>query len=610
MTLEKLIKLKEERISQLDARFNTNSKNKEIMVCSSTGCKSNKGEEVIQAFKEQLELHNITNVSVERTGCFGLCALGPIVVIYPEGTFYCRVDVDGAKAIVDDHIVKNQIATQYLYEPSQPEITKKQDINFYKKQQFVARKGAEFINPDNILDYIATDGYTSLHKALIDMSPEQVIDEIKKSGLRGRGGAGFPTGTKWQLTAQQKHSEKYVVCNADEGDPGAFMDRSIIESDPHKIIEAMAIAGYAVGANKGMVYLRAEYPLAGERLSKAIKEAKQYGLLGESIFETSFSFDLEIKYGAGAFVCGEETALMHSLEGKRGEPKTRPPYPAQEGVYGCPTLINNVETLANVTEILKNGSEWYSQIGVNESVGTKVFALSGKVLHTGLIELPMGITLREVIFDIGGGIPNNKKFKAVQIGGPSGACLPEEKLDLPITYEDLTANDAMMGSGGLIVLDEDSCMVEVAKYFLEFTCEESCGKCTPCRVGNRRLLDVLNKLLDGKGEPEDIEKLENLSHYVKQNSLCGLGQTSPNPILSTLKYFRKEYDDLIKKDKSQTTKYRILPEKCVGCSACSRVCPVQCISGEIKKTYEIDEERCIGCGACFDACKFDAIIKV
>lgn len=611
MTYQELVELREKRLKEIDARFNKDSLNKEIMVCSSTGCKSNHGEVVINAFKKALAENNITNVTVERTGCFGLCALGPIVIVYPEGTFYCRVTEEGAKEIVESHIKNGKVATKYLYDPQNPEQTKKSDIDFYKKQHFIARKDSEFINPDNILDYVALLGYTALYKAVTQMTPQQVIDEVKLSGLRGRGGAGFTTGVKWELTAKETAKQKYVVCNADEGDPGAFMDRSIVESDPHKLIEAMAIAGYAVGASKGYVYLRAEYPLAGQRLEKAIKDAKKYGFLGKNIFGSNFSFDLNIKFGAGAFVCGEETALMHSLEGKRGEPRNRPPYPAQSGVFSCPTVLNNVETYANITEIIKNGGEWYKQIGMGKSTGTKVFALSGKVVHTGLIELPMGTTLREIIFDIGGGVPNGKKFKAVQIGGPSGACLPEDKLDLPVTYDDLTANGAMMGSGGLIVLDEDSSMVEVAKFFLEFICDESCGKCTPCRIGNKRLLELLNKLLDGKGKPEDIDELEELSYFIKENSLCGLGQTSPNPVLSTLKYFRNEYEDLVNNaGKPKTAKYKINKEKCVGCSACSRACPVKCINGEIKKPFEIDEQKCIGCGTCQRTCKFNAIEKV
>ena len=610
MTLKELETLREHRLKEINARFNKNSNKKEIMVCSSTGCKSNNSDELIKTFKLEIEKNNLKNVSVEHTGCFGLCALGPIVIIYPEGTFYCRVTPDGAKQIVNEHLVKGKVATNFLYDTTKPEQTTKNDVDFYKKQMFIARKGSEFINPDNILDYIALFGYTALYKALTTLTPSQVIEEVKLSGLRGRGGAGFPTGTKWELTAKEVAKQKYVVCNADEGDPGAFMDRSIIESDPHKIIEAMAIAGYAVGATQGFVYLRAEYPLAGERLERAIVEAKKYGLIGKNIFGTNFCFDLKIKYGAGAFVCGEETALMHSLEGKRGEPRTRPPYPAQSGVFGCPTVLNNVETYANIPEIINNGGLWYSKIGKGKSTGTKVFALSGKVKHTGLIELPMGSTLREIIFDIGGGIPNGKKFKAVQIGGPSGACLPEDKLDLPVTYDDLAENGAMMGSGGLIVLDEDSSMVEVAKFFLEFICDESCGKCTPCRIGNRRLLEILNKLLAGNGSMEDIDELETLSYFIKENSLCGLGQSSPNPVLSTLKYFRNEYEALIDKKHKLADKYVINKDKCIGCSACSRACPVKCISGEIKKPFEINQEKCIGCGNCQKICKFNAIEKV
>lgn len=610
MTFAELTKLKNERLKEIDVRFNKNSLKKEIMVCSSTGCKSNHGAEIIEEFKKQIKEHNLTNVSVEKTGCFGLCALGPIVIIYPEGTFYCRVTKTAVKEIVEQNLIKGKVATNYLYDKTLINQTHKNEIDFYKHQQFVARKNAEFINPENILDYIALDGYFALYKALTKMQPNEVIEEIKKSGLRGRGGAGFPTGTKWELTAKEKANKKYVVCNADEGDPGAFMDRSIIESEPHKIVEAMLIAGYAVGASEGFVYLRAEYPLAGERLEKAIEQAHKLGLLGKNIFGTSFNFDLSIKYGAGAFVCGEETALMHSLEGKRGEPRTRPPYPAQQGVFGCPTVLNNVETFANVPTIILNGGEWYSKIGKGTSTGTKVFALSGKVKHTGLVELPMGTTLRDIIFNIGGGVLNNKKFKAVQIGGPSGACLPESKLDLPVTYDDLKNNGAMMGSGGLIVLDEDSSMVEVAKFFLEFICDESCGKCTPCRIGNRRLLEILNKLLAGNGTMEDIDELETLSYFIKENSLCGLGQSSPNPVLSTLKYFRNEYVALVDKQHKNADKYVINKEKCIGCSACSRVCPVKCISGEIKKPFEINQEKCIGCGGCQKTCKFGAIEKV
>ena len=586
-----------------------------IMVCGGTGCRSCKSRKVQEKLEEVIKSQGLENeIIVNGVGCFGLCVNGPIVLVYPQDAMYEKVSVDDCEEIITN-LHEGKLVERLLHHENGVAVEKKDEIKFCKKQKYIARNNAEYMSLENILgDYIALDGYSALHKVVTTMSQDDVINTIKDSGLRGRGGAGFPTGNKWAFTKVVEAPQKYVICNADEGDPGAFMDRSIIESNPHTIIEAMAICGYAIGASKGYVYLRAEYPLAGERLQSAIDEANKLGLLGKNIFGTEFSFDLEIKYGAGAFVCGEETALMKSIEGKRGEPILKPPYPAERGLYGCPTVINNVETLANVAQIINNGAKWFNQIGTEDSKGTKVFALTGKINNSGLIELPMGTTIREIIYDIGGGIPNGKKFKAVQMGGPSGGCIPEQYLDTPIDYKSLNDLGSMMGSGGMIVVDEDTCMVNLAKFFLQFTRDESCGKCTPCRIGNKRILEILDKITDGKATMEDLDTLEELCHYVKNNSLCGLGQTSPNPVLSTLKYFKDEYVEHIKEHKCRAgvckalTSYRIT-DKCIGCSACSRQCPVNAITGEIRKKFDINSEVCIRCGKCIETCKFGAIVK-
>ena len=587
----------------------------DIMVCGGTGCRSCKSRKVHEKLEEVIAEKGLSDtIKVHGVGCFGLCVNGPIVLVYPQDALYEKVSVDDVEEIVTN-LAEGKLVERLLHHEDGKVIEKKGDISFCKKQKYIARNNSEFMSLENILDdYIALDGYAALYKVITSMTPDDVIKVIKDSGLRGRGGAGFSTGTKWEFTKVVEAPQKYVICNADEGDPGAFMDRSIIESNPHAIVEAMAICGYAIGASKGFVYLRAEYPLAGERLQKAIDDAKARGLLGKNIFGTNFEFELSIRYGSGAFVCGEETALMRSIEGNRGEPTLKPPYPATKGIYGCPTVINNVETLANVAQIINNGAEWYNSIGTEDSKGTKVFALTGKINNSGLIELPMGTTIREIIYDIGGGIPNGRQFKAVQMGGPSGGCVPAEYIDTPIDYKSLTDLGAMMGSGGMIVVDDSSCMVNLAKFFLQFTCDESCGKCTPCRIGNKRILEILTKITDGKATMEDLDKLEELCVYVKSNSLCGLGQTSPNPVLSTLRYFKDEYIEHIRDHKCRAgvcknlTKYRIT-DKCIGCSACSRQCPVNAISGELKKKFEIDQEKCIKCGRCFNTCSFGAIVK-
>ena len=587
----------------------------EIMVCGGTGCKSCKSKAIEDALKIEINKRELENdIRVSGVGCFGLCVNGPIVLIYPLDALYEKVSINDVEEIVDK-LSRGELVERLLHHDGDKIITKKTDINFCKKQKYIARNNAEFMSLDNILgDYIALDGYKGLHKAVTSMTPAEVIKVIKESGLRGRGGAGFPTGNKWEYASLNVAPKKYVVCNADEGDPGAFMDRSIIESNPHAIIEDMAICGYAIGASTGYVYLRAEYPLAGERLSDAIRQAREVGLLGKNIFGSKFSFDIEIKFGAGAFVCGEETALLRSIEGGRGEPTLKPPYPAESGLYGCPTVINNVETLASVGQIILNGATWFNSIGTENSKGTKVFALTGKIKNSGLIELKMGTTIREIIYDIGGGIPNGKKFKAVQMGGPSGGCIPEEYLDTPIDYKNLTDLGAMMGSGGMIVVDEDTCMVDLAKFFLQFTKDESCGKCTPCRVGNTRILEILEKITEGKATLEDLDKLEELCHYVKENSLCGLGQSSPNPVLSTLRYFKDEYVEHIVEHKCRAgvckklVNYHIT-DKCMGCSACSRQCPVGAISGKIREKFVIDQSKCIKCGKCYETCRFGAISK-
>jgi len=589
-----------------------------ILICGGTGCTSSGSVKLQEEFEARLKENGLENeVKLVQTGCFGLCALGPIVVVYPEGAFYSRVEKDDVKEIVEEHLLKGRIVTRLLYDETVQEdnIKSLNETQFYAKQMRVALRNCGVINPDNIEEYIAMDGYQALGKALTEMTQEEVIQMIKDSGLRGRGGGGFPTGMKWQFTHDAQGDQKYVACNADEGDPGAFMDRSILEGDPHALIEAMAIAAYAVGADQGYVYIRAEYPIAVERLRTAIKQAKEYGLLGDDIFGTGFKFDLDIKLGAGAFVCGEETALLTSIEGKRGEPRPRPPFPAVKGLWGKPTLLNNVETYANIPQIILKGVDWFTSMGTEKSKGTKVFALGGKINNTGLVEVPMGTTLREIVEEIGGGIPNGKKFKAAQTGGPSGGCIPAELIDTPIDYDSLMAIGSMMGSGGLIVMDEDNCMVDIAKFFLEFTVDESCGKCTPCRIGTRRLLEILEKITDGKGTMEDIDKMEELCYAIKASSLCGLGQTAPNPVLSTLKYFRHEYEAHVRDKKcpagvcKSLLQYTIDPEKCKGCSLCARKCPVGAISGEVKSPFVIDQTKCIKCGACESSCKFGAIYK-
>lgn len=589
-----------------------------VLICGGTGCTSSGSKKLQEEFENQLKANDLENeVKIVQTGCFGLCALGPIVVVYPEGAFYSRVNEEDVKEIVEEHLLKGRIVKRLLYSETVAcdDIKSLNETTFYAKQHRVALRNCGVINPENIDEYIAVDGYQALAKVLTEMSREEVIQVIKDSGLRGRGGGGFPTGMKWDFTYKAQGDQKYVCCNADEGDPGAFMDRSVLEGDPHSIIEAMAIAGYAVGADQGYIYIRAEYPIAVDRLKIAINQAREYGLLGKDIFGTGFNFDLDIRLGAGAFVCGEETALLNSIEGRRGEPRPRPPFPAVKGLWGKPTLLNNVETYANITQIILNGADWFASMGTEKSKGTKVFALGGKINNTGLVEIPMGTTLREIIEEIGGGIPNGKKFKAAQTGGPSGGCIPAHLIDTPIDYDSLIQIGSMMGSGGLIVMDEDNCMVDIAKFFLEFTVDESCGKCTPCRIGTRRLYELLEKITDGRGTMEDLDKLEELCYNIKTSSLCGLGQTAPNPVLSTLKYFRDEYVAHVK-DKTcpagvckKLVKYEIIADKCKGCSLCSRKCPVGAISGEVKSPFKIDTDKCVKCGVCMESCKFGAIEK-
>ncbi len=590
-----------------------------VLVCGGTGCTSSGSAKLIERFEERLAEKGLDKeVKVVRTGCFGLCEAGPVVIVYPEGTFYSRVKEEDVDEIVSEHLLKGRKVQRLVYVDHKTHESSVQkslsEIGFYKQQMRVALRNCGVIDPENIDEYIAFDGYQALAKALTEMTPEQVIDEVLKSGLRGRGGAGFPTGKKWQFARATQAEHKYFVCNADEGDPGAFMDRSLLEGDPHAILEAMAIGGYAIGADEGWIYVRAEYPIAVKRLEKAIEQAHEYGLLGENIFGSGFNFDIHIRLGAGAFVCGEETALMSSIEGKRGEPRPKPPFPAVKGLFESPTNINNVETLGNVAQIILKGADWFRSIGTERSTGTKVFALGGKINNTGLVEVPMGIPLRTIIEDIGGGCPNGKKFKAVQTGGPSGGCIPASLLDTPVEYDTLTAIGAMMGSGGMIVMDEDNCMVDIARFFLDFTVDESCGKCTPCRVGTRRMLEILERITQGKGEEGDIEKLQELAESIKSSALCGLGQTAPNPVLSTIKYFRDEYEAHIREKRCPAHHCQALlnyeiTDACRGCTACARKCPVNAITGNVKERHVIDQSKCIKCGSCIATCKFGAIVK-
>ena len=589
-----------------------------VLICKGTGCTASGAPSVYSAMQEELRRRKLDReIMLVETGCHGMCEMGPIVVVYPEGAFYCRVTPEDVPEIVEEHLYKGRLVERLLYTvPSEmTKIPHYRDIPFYSKQQRIVLRNCGYINPEHIEEYISRDGYQAIAKALLEMTPEKTLEEVKKSGLRGRGGAGFPTGLKWEFARKAPGDKKYIICNADEGDPGAFMDRSVLEGDPHSLIEGMLLGAYAIGADEGYIYCRAEYPLAIKRLKNAIAQAEEFGLLGDRIMGTDFSFHLHIKEGAGAFVCGEETALMASIEGKRGMPTPRPPFPAQHGLWGKPTNINNVETWANVPQIILNGAEWYSSIGTEKSKGTKVFALTGKVKNTGLIEVPMGITIREIVYELGGGILNDKGFKAVQIGGPSGGCLTKEHLDLPVDYESLTAAGAIMGSGGLVVMDEDTCMVDVSKFFLEFTQRESCGKCVPCREGTKQMLLLLEKITRGEGTMEDLETLEELAHMVKRMSLCGLGQTAPNPVLTTLQYFRDEYEAHIK-DRECPAKactaliaYTIDPEACKKCGLCAKNCPVNCISGDRQTPYKIDQERCIKCGTCLEVCPFNAVHK-
>lgn len=615
-TLEEINKIREEKRKELDLRVNlkADTHEKHILVCHGTGCTSSKSPKIIENFRKILKEKNIENVRVIQTGCFGLCAKGPIVIIRPEDTFYAMVTPDDCEEIINSHIIKGKLVERLLCKDVDDKVVNRLDeLNFYKKQERIALKNCGIIDPENIDEYIAFDGYKALEKVLKEMSQDQVIQEVLDSGLRGRGGAGFPTGKKWMFTKMAEGNQKYVVCNADEGDPGAFMDRSILEGDPHCVIEAMMIAGYAVGANKGFIYVRAEYPIAVKRFQIAIDQAKEYGILGKNIWGTGFDFDLEIRLGAGAFVCGEETALLESIEGRRGQPRLKPPFPANAGLWQKPTLINNVETYANITKIILNGAKWYSSIGTETSKGTKVFALGGNVVNVGLVEVPMGTTLREIVFDIGGGIPDGKKFKAAQTGGPSGGCIPEQNLDTPIDYESLGRIGSMMGSGGLIVMDDSKCMVNLAKFYLGFTVDESCGKCTPCRIGTKRMLEILEKITEGNGTEEDLVKLENLANTIKKTSVCGLGQTAPNPVLSTLKYFKDEYEAHVREKKCPAKECKALlslqidQSKCKRCSLCQRNCPVGAIIGDREKGFQIDENKCIKCGACQRSCHFKAI---
>lgn len=589
-----------------------------VLVCGGTGCTSSGSQRIRERLEKEIAANGLSEeVGVVKTGCFGLCALGPIMIVYPEGTFYSMVQEDDIPEIVAEHLLKGRVVTRLLYDETTrtDKIIPLNETNFYKKQHRVALRNCGVINPENIEEYIGTGGYEALGIVLTEKSPEDVIQILLDSGLRGRGGAGFPTGLKWKFAAANEADRKYVCCNADEGDPGAFMDRSILEGDPHAVLEAMAIAGYAIGASQGYIYVRAEYPIAVKRLEIAIKQAREYGLLGDNIFDSGFSFDIELRLGAGAFVCGEETALMTSIEGNRGEPRPRPPFPALKGLFRKPTILNNVETFANIPQIIVNGPEWFASMGTENSKGTKVFALGGKIHNTGLVEVPMGTTLREIVEEIGGGIPNGKRFKAAQTGGPSGGCIPAEHLDVPIDYDNLKKIGSMMGSGGLIIMDEDTCMVDIAKFFLEFTVDESCGKCTPCRIGTRRMLEILEKITKGQAVMEDLDKLEELCAHLQSSSLCALGQTAPNPVLSTLRYFRDEYIAHIVDKKcpagvcKDLLQFKIDPDKCKGCTLCARTCPADAITGSVREVHMIDSGKCLKCGACIEKCRFGAIYK-
>ena len=615
-TIEEIHEIRNLKRKELDIRVNTkaDTREKHILVCHGTGCTSSKSPQLLETFRKILKEKNINNVRVIKTGCFGLCAKGPIVIIRPEDTFYAMVKEEDCEEIIQKHIIEGEKVTRLLCKDIDGKTVNSLDeLNFYKKQKRIALKNCGVINPEDIDEYIAFDGYRALERVLNEYSQDDVIKIISDSGLRGRGGAGFPTGKKWELTKMAKGEQKYVVCNADEGDPGAFMDRSILEGDPHAVLEAMEIAGYTIGANKGFIYVRAEYPIAVKRLQIAIEQSREYGILGKNIFNSGFDFDIEIRLGAGAFVCGEETALLESIEGKRGQPRVKPPYPAQCGLWGKPTLINNVETFANIAQIILKGSDWYSSIGTANSKGTKVFALGGNVNNIGLVEVPMGTTLREIVFDIGGGIPNGREFKAAQTGGPSGGCIPKEHLDTPIDYESLKEIGSMMGSGGLIVMDDTKCMVCLAKFYLEFTVSESCGKCTPCRIGTKRMLELLEKLCSGEGSEIDIYKLEKLAVNIQKSSICGLGQSAPNPVLSTLKYFREEFRQHAIEKECKTleckalSKITINPEKCKACGLCQKHCPVNAIQGEAREKRTINQDKCIKCGTCISACPFHAI---
>ena len=615
-TIEEIEEIRKNKRVELDLRKNTNAdtREKHILVCQGTGCTSSKSPQILENFKRIIAEKGIENVRVIKTGCFGLCAKGPIVIIRPDDTFYAMVKPEDCEEIINSHIIEGKVVDRLLCKDIDgTKVTRLDDLNFYKKQKRIALKNCGVINPEEIDEYIAFNGYKALEKVLKEMTQDEVIDVVDKSGLRGRGGAGFPTGRKWKLTKEAEGNKKYVVCNADEGDPGAFMDRSILEGDPHAVLEAMEIAGYAIGAEKGYIYVRAEYPIAVHRLQIAIDESRDYGILGENIFGTGFNFDIEIRLGAGAFVCGEETALLESIEGKRGQPRVKPPYPAQSGLWGCPTLINNVETYANIAQIILNGAEWYSSIGTATSKGTKVFALGGNVNNVGLVEVPMGTTLREIVFDIGGGIPNGREFKAAQTGGPSGGCIPKEHLDTPIDYESLKEIGSMMGSGGLIVMDDTKCMVCLAKFYLEFTVSESCGKCTPCRIGTKRMLEILEKLCSGEGTEYDIYRLEKLAVNIKESSICGLGQSAPNPVISTLKYFREEFRQHAIEKECKTMECKALarleidPDKCKACGLCQRNCPVNAIEGEGREVRKINQDKCIKCTTCVRVCPFHAI---